>query len=59
MMKVERYDKQTNKVDIVTLENCIKDIEGYGYCKPGTSENILENGNDIFTSTYIYNKAKD
>ena len=58
-MKIERMDKATDKVDFITLENCIKHVEGFGYQKPGTVRKILEEGNGIFTPFYIYNKAKE
>ena len=50
-------DKETGKVDFTTLEDCIEHTEGRGYWKPGTVENMLEEGNGIFTPFYIYNKA--
>ena len=57
-MEVERFDKQTEKVDIVALKDCIEHTEGRGYWKSGTVKNMLEDGNGIFTPFYIYSKVK-
>ncbi len=58
-MKIERMNKETGKVDFVSLKDCIEHTEDSGYWKPGTVEKMLEDGNGIFTPFYIYNKAKE
>lgn len=57
-MEIERFDKGTGEVDIVTLGNCIEHTEGRGYWKFGTIEKMLKDGCGVFTPFYIYNMKK-
>ena len=57
-MKIERYDKQTNRINFVNLKDCLAHTEGCGYSEKETVERMLEAGHDIFAPFVIYSKSK-
>ena len=55
-MKIIKTSKLDGKTTEVTLDEVIDKTENMGYWKPGTVEEMLEQGQEVFTPFATYRK---
>lgn len=56
-MKIIKTSKFDGKTNIVTLDEVIEKTEKTGHWKPGTVEEMLNEGQEVFTPFATFKKA--